>query len=260
MAFQGTVGFGQSELGSNRVRFPPAALPFSPLDIPDCKIWLRADLGLTLTSGNVSTWVNQGTIGSAGDATQGSAGLRPIPHASGGALNSHPYLEFDGGRAMAWAYNVNNTARTALVVARISTLSGVGQTVYYIYDGVSAHSELILDLNTYKKTSVIDHWTSGGTMFGHDDTLGTSGHILYHEYDGSGQTTGDYAFNFDGTDKTSSASGAYGAPGMGSAIGFRPNATFILVGEIYEVLMWERVLTGGEKADLLAYAQDRYGL
>ena len=60
----------------------------------DARNWYAADLGITTVSGKVSVWANQGTTGSADDAAQSTAGLRPTYVASH-TPNSKPAVRFD---------------------------------------------------------------------------------------------------------------------------------------------------------------------
>lgn len=235
----------------------------SPLAIPNCEIWLRADLGITTGGIGVTDWVNQGTVGSAGNAVQhSSSAYEPRYHASGG-LNNQAYLQFDGPAGMNWAYTTAPGAKTIIIVLQMTSLPTTGQTVYEIFDSaVTTHSsEMVLDLATYQMVSFVDDWVSGGTMFGHNDTLGTgAGHILLHTYDGSGQTAGDYTASFDGVTKTVVASGAYGSVNIGSAIGLRADGSFQLNAKVAEIIMIARKCSGAEQAQLVSYLQTRYAL
>jgi hypothetical protein len=67
---------------------------FSPLAIPGCALWLRADAGITLASGttSVSTWADQSTNGL--NATQSTSTKQPSYSTS--ALNGKPAVSFNG--------------------------------------------------------------------------------------------------------------------------------------------------------------------
>jgi hypothetical protein len=66
------------------------ASAFSPLSISNILLWLRADLGVTLTTGKVSTWADQS--GQGNDVTQGTAGNRPTVTAN--SQNGQPGITF----------------------------------------------------------------------------------------------------------------------------------------------------------------------
>lgn len=233
----------------------------APTDISGCVLWLRGDLGVTLTSSKVSTWANQGTAGSAGDATQTSAGLRPTQ--SSGGLNGQTRIAFDATVALEWPYDVNG-ASTTLVVVKLGSAPGTGFTIYALKDtSVPAKSaEMIADLNTYQPVSFTDDWTTTTGMVGIADSLGTSvGHAILHTFDGiSSGLTSSYAANLDGTGKTVVSSGAYGGVGASGRIGARAAGTFALNGDLYEIVRYSRVLSGAEQTLLVSYATARYAL
>lgn len=63
---------------------------FNPTQIAGCSLWLRADLGITQSSGSVSSWADQS--GNGRDATQAVANNQPTFTASG--INSLPTVSF----------------------------------------------------------------------------------------------------------------------------------------------------------------------
>lgn len=64
----------------------------SPDDISGLQVWLDAGQGVTETAGRVSSWADQS--GNSHNATQGTAGLRPIRVLS--EINGLPVIRFDG--------------------------------------------------------------------------------------------------------------------------------------------------------------------
>jgi prepilin-type processing-associated H-X9-DG protein len=75
---------GHAEITSN--------LPF-PF-IPGIVCWLKADTGVTLTSGKVSAWADQSGNTTTFNATQATANLQPTVTA--GAVGGYPAITFDG--------------------------------------------------------------------------------------------------------------------------------------------------------------------
>lgn len=70
-----------------------AAGGFQPTQLPGCVLWLRADLGVTTVSGNVSAWADQS--GQGNNYQQVTAIDRPAYSASGGP-NSTASINFTG--------------------------------------------------------------------------------------------------------------------------------------------------------------------
>jgi hypothetical protein len=238
----------------------------TPNDLPSCAFWVRSDLGITfqaLTT-NVRVWANQASTGTAYDLSQTIDLTHQAAYHSGG-LNNQPYLSFTTSPFVGynWSYAAGAGAKTIVAVLRLTSLDGAGHTLYQIYNsGSGATCELILDLATYSMTSFTDANTTGN-MVGFNDALGTTkGHIHLHTYDGIGSvnSTSSYTGSFDGVAKTLATSGAYGSTGISSAVGVRPNATLPLAAEVYELIVYERVLSAGEQGSLVAYLKSRYAL
>lgn len=238
-----------------------ARKPFQPTDIPNCVVWLRADLGVVIGTGNrIARWQNQGSGGSAFDGTA-HGGTGPLYSASGG-LNNQAHIIYDTSAFLDWGYTNYLGAKTIVVVFKMDTIDGSGQTLYVISQASIGASELIVDLSAYTTITLIDDWVVGGTMFGDSSVaLGTTaGHISLHTYDGSGtEGVGNYTMSTDGVSKTVAVSGAY-AYASTSAIGFRGNSTFPLKGKISELIVIERVCNAVEQLQLVGYLRNRYAL
>jgi hypothetical protein len=82
-----------------------------------CVLWLRADLGITTVSGNVSQWNNQS--GSGLDVSQGTPGLRPAFVSS--SINGRPAVDFDGSDD-----TLTNTVSNLATASSARTLFVVG--------------------------------------------------------------------------------------------------------------------------------------
>ncbi len=235
---------------------------FDPRDIPGCHVWLRSDLGITTASGALSVWANQGTVGNAGDATQTSAPARPTYSVSGG-LNGRARISFSVSY-LDWAY-ARSGAKTIMVVLKLTSAPGTGSTVYEIYNPASAlAAEMLIDLGGYQPVSLIDDWASGFNtgLVGIADALGTSaGHVLTHTFDGVAQLSSSYTASLDGATKTVVDSGTYGSPAAASHIGGRfPSGTFLFTGDLYEILVYNRVLPVSERDQVNSYLKERYAL
>lgn len=73
--------------------FGSNAPAFAPPDLPNLKLWLRSDRGLTLNGADVAAWADQSGCGS--HATQAVALNQPAYLAAGGPAGT-PALEFSG--------------------------------------------------------------------------------------------------------------------------------------------------------------------
>lgn len=92
-----------------------------PRDDPGCFFWLRSDLGVTVATGKVSAWANQGSAG--GSFTQPTASKQPTYSASGSwptitwsNANQTALLSSNISKAASdylWFFAVNPTLTTA---------------------------------------------------------------------------------------------------------------------------------------------------
>lgn len=104
---------------------------WTPKMLPNLKLWLRADLGVTLNGSNVSTWADQS--GNGNNVTQGTANKQPLYVASDANIRNKPVLDFDGvrhqlqgdyGAALTGAKNWS-----LIVVYQADTLTGTRSAV-----------------------------------------------------------------------------------------------------------------------------------
>lgn len=89
------------------------------------KLWLRADLGITLNGGDVSAWANQGTAG--GSFDQGTPANQPAWTSSDANMNGQASVTFTAANsdrlvstlaASAWNFFHDGTGATLFVVMR----------------------------------------------------------------------------------------------------------------------------------------------
>lgn len=240
---------------------------FDPRNIPDCRCWLRADMGIILNGSTVKTWVNQ-VSGVPGNATESGTFDRPS-YAAG--VNGRPCVRFDAASSqlMDWSLDiVGEDPKTIAIVAKLASEPGTGFSLYSLKDvTASTFSELLIDLNTYQYNSFV-HACGAWDSSGHSDSWGTSlARVHVHSYAGGGgagpETPGNYSAAFNGAVKTAVASGAFARDGLvNGSIGRRDDifGGFSFDGEIYEIIVYRRVLTAQEAIDLWGYLKARYAL
>lgn len=236
---------------------------FDPRDIPGCRGWLRADKGITTVDGLVSLWTNQ-VSGVSGNASQATASFRPTYNAGGAGPANRPHLDCpSAGPVLVWDLTVAG-AKTIACVARIDS-TGSGFSVYSLNEGsAETTSEMILGLGGYHSVSFRhDYGTSAGAAVGHDDVLGTGIHGYIQTYNGSGNSNAaNYTATYDGVTKTLTTTGLFGASAgrFGTLVARNTSPTFGLNGDIFELIVYDRVLTATELASLWGYIKTRYGL
>ena len=107
-----------------------ASAPFSPTDIAGLGLWLKADAGVTVSGGFVTTWADQS--GNGNNASIATAGEEPTFISS--FSNAKPAIEFDGqGQIMqiTSASSLNFTTMSSFIVLKYLG-EGTGNNIVYI--------------------------------------------------------------------------------------------------------------------------------
>lgn len=253
----------------DRSRSRVGGAAFSPTQLSGCALWLRADLGITLNGGNVSAWANQGTLG--GSVSQGTGANQPAYSAAGGP-NSRPALQFDGGDSLAstlaassWNF-LHSATFTLFVVFRSTTNS----TTHF---GV-----LVATYSGSNATRGSAFWWENRIAFTHTAKIATSmgnasGALVYNSF--SSNNSSPYNVHqvaefvqengASGNDLLQIINGSVvggaepvGSPSAGAAngtltIGSLVNGTANFIGDISEVIAFNRTLSAAERSLVRRY-------
>lgn len=244
---------------------------WSPRDISSLTAWLRADRGVTLTGGFVSTWEDPILAQTWNQAT---AGDRP-GEASGDEteFNGLKYIEFDGAgdRMGTGPFYTDAPLRSALVT------NGAGE-IWVVFQVASAPAPV-------GDGSAIGHYFTDD-CFG-DSTNGVSpfcginqGNLSGVFYDGAfqffrlpvanylDQAIGVWRWNgttftvdyHSATESQTSgiAAGSYGIGDSRQAVGYSPQFTTDTDGRIASILYFNAELSAGDRAKLTQYLKARY--
>ncbi|HEX2609214.1 MAG TPA: T9SS type A sorting domain-containing protein [Flavisolibacter sp.] len=240
-------------------------------------LWLRADAGVLNASGNpagdgerVATWLDQSGDATLHHFTQSVNNLRPtfIRNANGA-----PAIRFNAASNTAL---INNTdpfsslyPRTIFIVFRIGTPSNQGYSFFSLYSNNSTHSEVFATSNgTYRPLSLaIGFPASTGNCIGvnpggfHNNVDVFT--ITYNGMSAAGAGVGNNYQFYNRTDNplTGSTSGAYGriATDKTSSIGGRASQGILyMTGDIYEILVYDEVLSDIERNRVITNLQGRY--
>lgn len=238
-----------------------------PRSISGCKAWLRSDLGITISTG-VSTWANQASPGT-GDATQSTGGAQPAYTTN--SLNGRPGLTFVGPTTsgLQWGLDLQG-AQTVLAVAKMSSTPSSASYLVTSIKGSTGpvRGELYtVSAGGYQNFTFKGDLSTLAASVGSNPTLDTSAHIYLYTYDGGTNTsTSSYTATYDGAAQTLVASGNVGgraSTDLGSIGAFITSGNAIsngFSGAIYEVIVYNRVLTADEKLMLYKYAKALYNL
>lgn len=212
-------------------------------------MWLKADAGVTGNDGvtaaadgeTTAMWNDQSTAGR--NATQGTVANRPTYHATGGA-NDLPRVTFDGTNDKMTFTSFGSTTVTAFYVAKNTDLSE-GSTI----------------LGRQSATS------SAMTAF----AIGVVATTIGSSTTGSVGETSQFhmgGFIADGTQLTVFRNGAPGFPipatgtftvdKLGSSDASEPS--FLITGDVCEIILYNRALTGVERVQIENYLSNKYGV
>jgi len=117
------LSLGLGVQNSRRVKSGGGTPPFSPSDLSNLKLWLKADAGVSLSSGNVTAWADQ-----SGNGKNMTSAVNPI--FVSGAKNGKPALSFTGTQYMTGAGIFNGSeSRTFFVVYYTDNESSASNTI-----------------------------------------------------------------------------------------------------------------------------------
>jgi hypothetical protein len=247
---------------------------FSPTDLANLVLWLRADLGITLNSGNVSAWADQAGADAAHDVSQGTAGNQPPWVASDSAANNRPSVDPDGSSdrlqaasATPWRHLHDGTGGTLVAVMKAT---GAGDNQYTVSSWGPTTNDPGFSLAYFG--TVTDYWRitvrdgSGQTAIsantGDNTVVDGSVNVVAYRYQ-EGRSPNEYDLRLDGVEKAAGSSAVAPSSGDGAAlmIGARPLSTPDAFSScpVLELLTFSRGLTDAELTKLEAYLRTVYG-
>lgn len=224
---------------------------FVPTDIAGCRVWLRADLGVTLNGATVSAWANQADAAFLASVAQAVAANQPTFLASG--INGLPSVVWDG--ALKWLTGTYAADLTQpcdyFVVLRPTAIAGLLVVT-------STDNAAKLHQSNLTVIGGVDHkfgWyggigiTSGAGAWTVDENFVLNIHA-------EGASTVIYK---NGASFYTANGGALVSSGLKLGI-YVDSAQFPFVGWLSEVVVIDGGATAAERALLQTYFDGRYGL
>lgn len=138
--------------GNKATQYTPTSVvaPFSPSDIPNLVLWLKADAGVTKDGSNyVSSWADQS--GNNNHAVQATGSAQPLW--VDGVLNNNPVVRFDG---------INDYLHSAI---RLGTTSNI--TIIVVYKLIHTRNHIWINkLTPLDATSITMYdWDNGSRIY-----------------------------------------------------------------------------------------------
>jgi len=229
--------------------FAPAAT-FVPTDIAGCKLWLRGDLGVTTSGGNVIAIADQSGNGN-NVVNSGTVAF------NASAIGGLPGWTGDGN---AW---LENTAANLVS-------SGSGRTVFVVAKSAGAAGGGLLEFRTTTlPTNVMAHAVAGtGLLFydsAHTWSDGANASTSAIVYEGTWSSAVAPVMKTNGSPVTfATGSGNLDADSGGN--GFcvmswnRKQANIGWTGEMTEVVVYDSILSAPNAAIVRSYLGSRYGI
>jgi hypothetical protein len=212
-------------------------------------LWLDAGKGITATSG-VSKWEDQS--GSGNHAVQATASYQPTY--VGGELNDNPVVRFPGGEKYLRHSPILTDSYTAFYVLKLS--ESAGNLVYYYHAG-NVHTG---DLGFFAETKNKEEgWGSAGNV----DTSVTvrTSEFYPTPLNWRIHTHQPEALYKDGVEVEYSERKDNVYAGNLTDIGSRSDhPTLFFVGDIAEILVYDRILTVHEREMVEAYLNAKYDI
>jgi len=242
-------------LGAQNIRkIGGTTAPFSPSDLSNLSLWLKADAGVTLSGLNVTAWADQS--GNGNNAT--TYDVNPVYTES--AKNGKPAITFSGSEMMTTAnifngsnsrtifavYYVNNEDTANTICGQTNDLEVVNGSFFLLQarsdlDGnpylATANDDLIGSpfVNQTWKIAMADYNGTTGNLYSNGTNVGT-GTFSWNTYNGT-FCIGSYFTNDD----------------QGSLFES-------LIGKIAEIVVYNRVLTATERQNVTAYLNTKYAV
>lgn len=221
---------------------------FSPSGLSGLFLWLRSDLGITLNSGKVSSWADQS--GNGNTVTQGTAANQP-PYTSSGGGGNKPFLQYTGQSAMALDNNAVTLAQpfeAFITIHQDAALGGAG-TTYLLDIGAGGSTGAIVQVS--QSTQI--NFGGGGSSL--SVSLSVADHIIDAQWNGASSSIGIDG----GAPVVASASHAetISQIHVGQAGG---QATFGANANFYEIILYSRILSAGDRLSVSRYLGNRYAI
>lgn len=245
-----------------------AATSWSPIALNPV-LWLRADRGITLSSGDVAGW---SSYNGARTFSQSTAGARPLYSATGGP-NSTAYLEFGGtrwmqgdGAASLWAFLHDAALSVWAVLQKVGTTADITAVIATQATAVHRGTLLATDNST-------SNYRLGRAIYRGD---GTTNPVAYATSDNNAAPSNTwraiewFLYPASGVVVQSAGSvvhlpgGAYTAPSgdptNAAQLGRAPTYVFGSAIRVCELIAVPRVTSIAENAATRAYLRARYGV
>jgi len=208
-------------------------------------LWLKADAGVSATAGAVAQWLDQS--GNGRNASMATPSRQP--QLVGGALNGRPVIRFGGSQSMYLDRVATPTSFTVFVVGK-NSMPGESFSMILGPGGNSPNNQL-----RWESSSQALFVGTGNGLPVVTPSIGNTRayHALSARYDGSVMTV------YRDGNSTSSSSFTTTGPWTLASVGSW-YSTYFMVGDLAEVIIYDRALSDAERTSMNGYLRARYNL
>ena len=232
---------------------PPAVAPFDPTSVSGCKLWLRADTGVTLVGAVCSAWADQSGTGN--NFTQGTDANRPTYNATG--VGGKPSLDFDGSNdhLIGPLASTMMTATIKVIYIALNIIAKPGSDLVQPYNewGIFAEGG-VGNWGLYLNSNNIAWYTYDGSV--DERTVAVSNGetaVIAAKHDG-----GNLILRKNAAAESSTASGSCAAAAV-TYIGRGYAANYANI-RVAEIIVYNASVSGANDTAIRNYLMGRYGL
>jgi hypothetical protein len=233
----------------------------TPTTIPNLGLWLKADAGVTLVGGAVDAWADQS--GNGRDFSAPASANRP---AYSGTLNGLPVLTFDGStdylQGNAASLNIAQDVGGFTIIAVVKTGASTLQRYVSVGNGTNlsqARATIGVTTTQWELTGRRLDADSLQTVVG--GAANTNPVIQSAMYRYSVATAGLFINSASQVDTAFQTAGnTSNTPSLRFVIGCNINLTSFLVGDLAEVIVYQRAISVEERNSVERYLSVKWGI
>ena len=230
---------------------PPnvSATAFNPGQLAPA-MWLRADVGVTLNAGNVSSWADQS--GNGNNATQATPASQPLWVSSNASIRGKPTIRFAGATSTYLGHSLGGTSSNFTVWVVVVSVTQTSTNFRCLYGN---NAGVLVGSNG---SGTSGDWGAydGATDDGGTTIHGVGGFALTWV---SSTPTGTQTFYTNGGAGVN-VTGTAAYPGASGLIGQGGGGAQTFGGELAEIAVFNTQLTAAQVSLLYSYAHARYGI
>lgn len=233
---------------------------FDPSVISGLQIWVKADAGITLNSGNVSIWANQSNSGSSYNFTQSASTAQPLYVQNG--INGLPSVRFNGTNQT--LYQSVNRIYTAgqltffvcMKIENTGLLSVLGSQ--FFERDINGSGAIMYGLYGQSSGYAVTGYDHGGEQVVVSNNLTIDKWYIISNQNINGQSSVFYRNGVNIGTANGSDSNIF--QNIGSSRNYTNTMDMFLNGDISEILIYNAALSSNNITNVNNYLNAKYGI